>query len=40
MQAGYYDKARQQLNKSLELNPDSERAKQYLEELEEKEKAN
>jgi tetratricopeptide (TPR) repeat protein len=34
MQAGYYEKARQQLNKSLEMNPDSERAKQYLEELE------
>lgn len=33
MQAGYYEKARQQLNKALELKPDNERAKQYLEEL-------
>jgi tetratricopeptide (TPR) repeat protein len=33
MQAGNYEKARQQLNKALELKPDNERAKQYLEEL-------
>jgi hypothetical protein len=40
MQAGNYEKARQQLNKALELKPDNERAKQYLEDLKELEQAN